>query len=74
MEENQERFRALLGCGWLMPFGFTIMTALTEAFAPECASLKPRFGEGVDTRCFFATGTAQTFRFFIPILIFLVLL
>ena len=73
METNKTRYRTLLGCGWLLPFGFTIMTALTEAFAPECASLKPSFGEGVDTRCFFATGPAQTFWFFIPIMIFLII-
>ena len=69
MEQNTRRYKALLFCGWLLPFGFVFMTILTELFAPECIALKPSFGEG--RRCFFATGLAETFWFFIPIMIYL---
>ena len=45
------RLKVLMGKSVILPLGFCLMTGLTEAFAQECISLKPSFGEGY--RCFF---------------------
>ena len=65
------RLKVLMGKSVILPLGFCLMTGLTEAFAQECISLKPSFGEGY--RCFFASEMAEVFWYLIPIGIYLLI-
>jgi hypothetical protein len=41
----------MMGAGYLVPTIISVCTLITEYAAPNCASFRPRFGEG---SCFFA--------------------
>lgn len=68
---SEYRLKVLMGKSLILPVGFSLMTGMTEALAPECIPLKPSFGEG--NRCFFASEMAEAFWYLIPIGIYLLI-
>ena len=49
---NEKRYRTEMLVCYIAPLMVTIMTGFTEAVAPRCSFITPRFGEEI---CFFSS-------------------